>query len=53
MWLNKTKTQKDKEKVFENLRLNDTAYEKYFVVGNLAFKRKTFAIINVIRFKPE
>ncbi len=53
MWLNKNKAKKEREKVFDNLRISDTAYEKYFVVGNLAYKRKTFAIINVIRFKQK
>ncbi|MCX6815868.1 MAG: hypothetical protein NT120_03380 [Candidatus Aenigmarchaeota archaeon] len=51
MWLNKQKTREDQEKVFDNLKLNDKNWEKYFLVGNLAYKRKTFAIISVMHFK--
>lgn len=51
MWINKHKEKKDQEKVFENLRLADSSWEKYFLVGNLAHKRKTFMIISVMRFK--
>lgn len=51
MWLNNQNTKEDQEKVFDNLQLANDQWEKYFLVGNLAYKRKTFAIISVIRFK--
>jgi len=51
MWINKQKDRKYQEKVFDNLRLADSEWEKYFLVGNLAHKRKTFMIISVLRFK--
>ncbi len=51
MWINKHTSKSDQEKVFDNLRLGDKAWEKYFLVGNLAHKRKTFMIISVMRFK--
>ncbi len=51
MWIHKQKTRAEQEKVFDNLRLGDNDWEKYLLVGNLAFKQKTFAIISVMRFK--
>lgn len=51
MWLNEHKSKEDINKVFDNLHIADDLYEKYFLVGNLNFKRKTFAIISVMRFK--
>ncbi|MBI4153912.1 hypothetical protein HY501_01115 [Candidatus Woesearchaeota archaeon] len=53
MWFekNKGKNYDACMKVFDNLRVNDNDYEKYFLVGNLNFKRKTFGVISVLRFK--
>lgn len=39
------------EQLWENLRLKDPEYEKYFLVGNQAYHLRSFMIISVIRFK--
>jgi len=39
------------EQLWENLRLEDPEYEKYFLVGNQAYHLRSFMIISVIRFK--
>lgn len=39
------------DKLWENLRLYDSEYVKYFLVGNQAYHLKSFMIISIIRFK--
>lgn len=39
------------EKVFDNLRLMDTDYQKWFLVGNGIYHPSSFMIISVLRFK--
>lgn len=39
------------EQLWENLHLNDSEWQKYFLVGNQAYHLKSFMIISVIRFK--
>ncbi|MCI4351937.1 MAG: hypothetical protein L3K14_00915 [Thermoplasmata archaeon] len=38
-------------KVFENLHLDDPAYEKFLLVGNQAFHRASYLVIGIIRWK--
>jgi len=38
-------------KVWENLRLMDTDYERSFLVGNMALYRNSFMVISIFRFK--
>ena len=40
-------------KVFDNLRLTDEGWEKYFLVGNLHKAPKTYVIVAVLRFKKK
>lgn len=42
---------KDPDKIFENLGLNNPAYEKRFLVGNQFKYRKDYMVISVLRFK--
>jgi len=39
------------EKVWENLRLTDTDYERSFLVGNMVLFRNSFMVVSLFRFK--
>jgi hypothetical protein len=39
------------EQVWENLRLDDPEYEKFFFVGNLYLYPTSFVVISILRFK--
>ena len=45
------KNPENMEKGIENLRLTDTKYDIYFLVGNMAAHRNAFMVISVFRFK--
>lgn len=48
-WMRKNPTQA--EKVWENMRLLDPAYDKSLLVGNMAVHRTSFMVVSVFRFK--
>lgn len=51
-WMREAQLGKVKlEQLWENLRLKDPEYEKYFLVGNQAYHLKSFMVISVIRYK--
>jgi len=41
------------DKVWENLRLGESGYNRSFLVGNMALHRNSFMIISVFRFKAD
>lgn len=45
------KDQTNKEKVWENLRIDDSGYDKIFLVGNMNQHRSKFLIISIFRYK--
>lgn len=44
---------KTPEKVWENLRLTDSSYERSFLVGNMVLYPTSFMIISLFRFKSD
>jgi hypothetical protein len=44
---------KEPEKVWENLHLRDSNYERSFLVGNMALHRNSFMVISFFRFKTK
>lgn len=48
-WMRKNPS--NEVKCFDNLRLTDNDYDKFFLVGNLFRHPKTYVIVNIFRFK--
>ena len=51
-WMRKNPNSEEHcQKVFDNLRLTDKEWSKYFLVGNIHKSPKTYVIVGVLRFK--
>jgi len=51
-WMRKNPNDEEHcKKVFENLRLQDNEWKKFFLVGNIHKSPKTYVIVGVLRYK--